>query len=300
MSLAVLKKKTHNGNPRIAPISGSNNGNFGFSLNGTRRGNYINKDPNIAAKGINCFIESNNSVNSLYDNHISAPAKISCTNDINVVKKTVMNTKGLLAKKLKGFNHTIDSDCKGNGPLTLNWVKNSSVSDYSQSNYIKNVVSVNGNKLDASGCNLFKSYNGIIGILDKNGFDAISKLPQGCNPSSQLSLDEMNKLIKSKSIMPNQSLCAQLNHPSLTKSNCTTSKPGLTTIDAGDYIKRKLLINKNLPYQLQNTKCNYPQPNINLNKKCNKTDYDLKWNNNKIASDQIYFDYYSNAWIFKN
>ena len=32
MSLAVLKKKTMNGNPRQAPISGSNNGTFGFSL----------------------------------------------------------------------------------------------------------------------------------------------------------------------------------------------------------------------------------------------------------------------------
>ena len=45
MSLAVLKRKTSNGNPRIAPISGSNNGTFGFSLNGTRRGNYQHKDP---------------------------------------------------------------------------------------------------------------------------------------------------------------------------------------------------------------------------------------------------------------
>ena len=32
MSIAVLKRKTLNGNPRLAPISGSNNGsNLGFS-----------------------------------------------------------------------------------------------------------------------------------------------------------------------------------------------------------------------------------------------------------------------------
>ena len=37
MSIAALKRKTLNGNPRLAPISGSNNGKFGFSLNGTRR-----------------------------------------------------------------------------------------------------------------------------------------------------------------------------------------------------------------------------------------------------------------------
>ena len=48
MSLAVLKKKTLNGNPRQAPISGSNNGKFGFSLNGTRRGNHMGRETNLA------------------------------------------------------------------------------------------------------------------------------------------------------------------------------------------------------------------------------------------------------------
>ena len=54
MSIAVLKRKTLNGNPRLAPISGSDNGNFGFSLNGTRRGNYQHKDPSVLTKSVNC------------------------------------------------------------------------------------------------------------------------------------------------------------------------------------------------------------------------------------------------------
>tara|TARA_Y100000389_G_scaffold69101_3_gene65724 strand:+ start:2337 stop:3236 length:900 start_codon:yes stop_codon:yes gene_type:complete len=298
MSLSVLKKKTLNGNPRLAPVSGSNNGTFGFSLNGTRRGNYINKDSIIAAKGNNCDSKSK-------DNPLP-PGTSNCTNDINVVKPTVMNTKGMLAKKLRGFGPLNNPDCNVcTGPLSVNWVKKSSTSDHTQGNYIKNIVSVNGNKFDASGCNLFKSYNGILGVLDLEGFNAINKIPQGCNPSSSLPAAEMQKLIDNKSIMPNQSMCAHhavknnLNINLHTrKIKCSTAKPGITTVDAGDYIKRKLLINKHIPWQQQKTSCNEPQPNPAIFETCGKTSSNDLWNNNIKPSDQVYYDSKTNEWKF--
>tara|TARA_B000000557_G_scaffold243081_1_gene223747 strand:+ start:103 stop:999 length:897 start_codon:yes stop_codon:yes gene_type:complete len=298
MSIAVLKRKTLNGNPRLAPISGSDNGKFGFSLNGTRRGNYINKDSIIATKGNNCLSKSQ-------DNPLPPGTSI-CSNDINIVKPTVMNTKGMLAKKLRG-TPSINSSCKGNGPLSVNWVKNSSTADHTQGNYIRNNVAVNGNKLDVSGCNLFKSFNGIIGILDQEGLNAINKLPQGMYPSSNLSAAEMQILIDNKSIMPNQSLCAHhqvknnLTIDNLTrKIKCTTAKPGISTVDAGNYIKRKLLIKNHLPWQQQKSLCNEPQPNPAIFETCGKTSSNDLWNNNIVPSEQKYFDPQTNQWKLKN
>ena len=253
----------------------------------------------ILAKGNNCLSNSK-------DNKIS-PGTTNCTNNENIVKQSVMNTKGMLAKKLRG-TPPLNSSCKGNnGPLSVNWVKNSSTVDHTQGNYIRNNVAINGNKLDASGCNLFKSFNGIIGVLDQEGFNAINRLPQGCNPSSNLPASEMQRLIDNKSIMPNQSLCAHhqvknnLTIDNLTrKIKCTTAKPGITTVNAGDYIKRKLLINKHIPWQQQKTLCNEPQPNPAISATCGKTNSNDLWNNNIKPSDQAYYDSKTNEWKFFN
>jgi len=78
MSIATLKRKTHNGNPRIAPISGK--GPLGFALNGTLRNSGMVGPTNLGHSG----------------NHNNAGC---CTNDPGVIKLSVKNTSGMLASR---------------------------------------------------------------------------------------------------------------------------------------------------------------------------------------------------------
>ena len=80
MSIAALKRKTMNGNPRMAPISGSDNGILGFALNGTRRISGVVGNTNLASRGAS---------KSIY-----MPC---CINDSNTIKPSVKNTKGMLS-----------------------------------------------------------------------------------------------------------------------------------------------------------------------------------------------------------
>ena len=79
MSIAALKRKTMNGNPRMSPISGSNNGPLGFALNGTRRNSGVVGNTNLASDG---------------PNNMQC-----CTNNPNIIKRSVMNTKGMLSSR---------------------------------------------------------------------------------------------------------------------------------------------------------------------------------------------------------
>ena len=87
MSIATLKKKTMNGNPRMSPLSGR--GPLGFALNGTLRVSGLVGPTNLGldrqSAGINI------------------PTSNCCTNDRNIIKKSVMNTKGMLSARAKGF-----------------------------------------------------------------------------------------------------------------------------------------------------------------------------------------------------
>ena len=89
MSISALKRKTLNGNPRMAPISGSNGGPLGFALNGTRRISGVVGNTNLASNGA--------------DKGIYIPC---CTNDSNTIKRSVMNTKGMLSVRY--------NNCPGN------------------------------------------------------------------------------------------------------------------------------------------------------------------------------------------
>lgn len=82
MSIAILKKKTFKGgNPRLDPISGK--GKNGFALNGTLR-------------------NQGNVGQSIFENIGEGYLGLCCTNDPNVVKPSVINTKGMLAmRKIK-------------------------------------------------------------------------------------------------------------------------------------------------------------------------------------------------------
>ena len=350
MSLAVLKKKTMNGNPRQAPISGSNNGTFGFSLNGTRRGNHTGRETNLAPGAMTGAPQmigptpSNPTGPGIYGH----PSSV-CTNDPTVVKTTVMNTRGMLAKRLRGIERIPpmapirsimpeNGSCPSNGepanscgcemggiieptnsintqywskcdlnkfctgPLSVNWVKNPIVPSGNQSIYIERIVKINGNSTSKHACDSTKSFSGIMGVLDLSGLLAVQNVPQGGNTNSRLNLSEkqLEALVKSHSIMPFHSLCRRANidipvelrncadrtpvrgmeNWTATGRNIVTSntaKPGITTVDYGTYISRRLKINNYIPPQLA---CNMPQPQPNLAVTCRKTVFDSYWNNN--------------------
>ena len=298
MSLEVLKKKTMNGNPRVAPISGSNYGPFGFSLNGTYRGNRAISD-------------------------INKPNSSVCANEPNVVKTTVMNTRGLLSKRLRGTErippvapirtipangscgmgniiepaYSIEtqywSNCNLNkfctGPLSVNWVKKPIIPNGNQGIYIENIVKINGNSNNLIPCESTKSFNGILGVLDLSGSLA-GQGQSGCrNNYLKLSETELELLVKSHSIMPFYNSCKNSEDrtpiqgidkwTAVSKTrHCTNiSKPGITTIDYGTYISRRLKINNYIPPQLE---CNLPQPKLLNVTSCRAGNDDYSWNNN--------------------
>jgi len=89
MSIVALKRKTMNGNPRMAPISGNNNGPLGFALNGTRRITGVVGQTNLAPNG-----STKNNYNPC------------CTTSVDTIKRSVMNTKGMLSVR---YNNCPDS-----------------------------------------------------------------------------------------------------------------------------------------------------------------------------------------------
>ena len=267
MSLAVLKRKTFTNNPREAPISGKAGGsNFGFSLNGTRRGNHMGRETNLAPGAMTgspqliASTPSNPTGPGLYGH----PASV-CTNDPTVVKTTVMNTRGMLARKLRGIERIppmapvrAQVNCSGQdphscgcnmgdiieeaqpyiscsdkqincvGPLTQNWVKHPSIPNGNQGEYIHRIVRVGGRHRPHKGPCLdsTKSYNGIIGILNAEALEAIQTNSQGCSTNGSLPKNVVNELVKSNSIMPFTSLCERMNiNIPVEFRNCTNRTP---------------------------------------------------------------------------
>ena len=267
MSLAVLKRKTFTNNPREAPISGKAGGsNFGFSLNGTRRGNHMGRETNLAPGAMTgspqliASTPSNPTGPGLYGH----PASV-CTNDPTVVKTTVMNTRGMLARKLRGIErippmaplrtqvncisqHPNSCGCSMGdiieeaqpyiscsdkqincvGPLTQNWVKHPSIPNGNQGEYIHRIVRVGGRHRPHKGPCLHstKSYNGIIGILDAEALEAIQTNSQGCSTNGRLPKNVVNELVKSNSIMPFTSLCERMNvNIPVEYRNCSNRTP---------------------------------------------------------------------------
>lgn len=316
MSLAVLKRKTFTNNPREAPLSGHRSGTqFGFSLNGTTRGNHIGRETNLAPGAMTGPIQK---INDNYPGIYGHSASV-CTNDPTVVKTTVMNTRGMLEKKLRGIKRIPpmapereQNGCSMGsiispapdyihcttaqymtcvGPLTQNWVKKHIVSNGDQSQYIEKIVK-NVGKQSHLGCNIentnnSKSFNGIIGVLDLSGLEAIQQYYKGSYTSGRLPENVINSL-SSKSIIPFSSSC---NKPDLctgfkpndgietfqqTKTinkSGNFSKPGIVTVNYSNYISKRLINNKNIgqcksnqPNPLPNTytRCN-TQNNINVN-----------------------------------
>lgn len=243
MSLAVLKRKTFTHNSRHAPISGHSGGStFGFSLNGTTRVNHMGRETNLAPGAMTGPSQIiNNEPLGIYGHSSSV-----CTNDPTVVKTTVMNTKGMLEKKLRGIkrippmapereqngcsmgriitpahdyvpcNRVDGKTCVG--PLTQNFVKKHPISNGDQGHYIEQIVKINGKKSDlATNCILEysnKSYNGIIGVVKASGFNVIKNYYKGCYTSGILPQNILKRLDKFNSIVPfttncNKNICNQ-------------------------------------------------------------------------------------------
>ena len=86
MSIATLKKKTFNNNPRIAPLSGNNS--LGFSLNGIRPVSGMVGPTNLAL--------SNKSYKNI---PCCAGSSETYKTNINTIRISVKNTKGMLSSK---------------------------------------------------------------------------------------------------------------------------------------------------------------------------------------------------------
>lgn len=340
MSIAVLKRKTFTNNPREAPLSGSGNPG-GFSLNGTLRGNYIGQG-NLAFR-------------SKHKNKNSGHAYTStvCNNDPTVLKTTVMNTRGMLSKRLKGIERVYslaptrqllaNEECgcsmgkilepspqfkscavsSGVGPLSQNWVKHPVNPNGDQGMYIEKVLKLNRQ----SKCiiNAEKCFNGIVGILDITGYNTLQRLGKRYNVQKFLSQEQLDELVKNNSIVPftnlaNKSSCFDIDNitfiPCITKYKSTKkscsktntniikiSKPGITTVDYGTYISKRLQERKFITPQFE---CNKPQPVPQTMFKCNTNSYSSGWNNpyskgwnnNITPNKQIIYNANLNKWTF--
>ena len=232
MSIAVLKRKTMNGNPRLAPISGSNNGTFGFSLNGTRR-NIGRIGEHLAPGGMTgpAAVSTSNIYEAIGSTpRINGHASSCCTNDTSVVKPSVINTRGMLSRRLNCLTAgkeacTNCTSCEvGNPPYgCYNWVKKPLYSG-EQGQYIERVVRAN-----------FKS---------KTGFDC-HETKYGPNG---LFIDlSCNKPICECIHKPQQAGWTAGVWPCTRQNLLTMAKPGIRTVDYSTYMHKGLMKKNCLP-----------------------------------------------------
>ena len=123
MSIAILKKKTFNGNnSRVNPISGvTTNNNLGFNINGVLR-----NGPSVGGPILAPSFVSNNRGSCL---------KNTCTYDSKYIKTSVKNTRGMLASRRICNSNLPSNKCR----TPQNWVQpisSSSNLQNSQSQYI--------------------------------------------------------------------------------------------------------------------------------------------------------------------
>ena len=138
MSIAALKRKTMNGNPRMSPISGQ--GPLGFALNGTLR--------------VNGWVDPTNLGATSYASGRGGQSVPSCClNDRNIIKKSVMNTKAMLSARSKGFPlgnlSNNQRDCTN---CPINWVQPINTLDSTAGQQIKNV------KINVLQCNAMDAF----------------------------------------------------------------------------------------------------------------------------------------------
>ena len=144
MSLATLKRKTNNGNPRNAPISGK--GHLGFALNGTLRVPSMGKTTNLGRRqartpfrgtepmghggGWRGRLNLPRSKVGTYERELHFSGLCCTKNDDEIVKTSVKNNRGMIETRYMGTLHSaynkdrITYDEAGN-PIVppINWVQ---------------------------------------------------------------------------------------------------------------------------------------------------------------------------------
>ena len=150
MSLATLKRKTNNSNPRNCPISGK--GTLGFALNGTRRvvgtvghTNLGKRDTRTPFRGT--VPMGHGGRLGKYQEIISYNNELCCSNDINIIKTSSKYNKGMIETRYMGTLHGAYKEpyYDNNGNLVkplINWVQpidNGYNQHHTQGQYIKDV-----------------------------------------------------------------------------------------------------------------------------------------------------------------
>ena len=249
MSIAVLKRKTMNGNPRLAPISGAHNGNFGFSLNGTRR-NIGRVGEHLAPGGMTGPISTSTAESYIADkiyttSRINGHASSCCTNDTAIVKPSVINTRGMLSRRLNCLTAgkeacTNCTSCEvGNPPYgCYNWVKKPLYSG-EQGQYIERVIRAN-----------FKGKNGIDCHETKYGPNGLF-IDLSCNKPICECIHKSQFITcivcGSEGSAPGSQEWAPGIWPCKRKNLLTMAKPGIRTVDYGTYMHKGLMKKHCLP-----------------------------------------------------
>ena len=249
MSIAVLKRKTMNGNPRLAPISGAHNGSFGFSLNGTRR-NIGRVGEHLAPGGMSGPRALDTSESYLGDKIYTTPringhVSSCCTNDTSVVKPSVINTRGMLSRRrncLTGGKEacTNCTNCEvGNPPYgCYNWVKNPLYSG-EQGQYIERLVRA-----------VFKGKTGFDCHETKYGPNGLF-IDLSCNKPICECIHK-SQFITCIVCGPKRSTSGSQEWapgiwPCKRQNLLTMAKPGIRTVDYGTYMHKGLMKKNCLP-----------------------------------------------------
>ena len=135
MSEAILKKKTRH---LMVPISGRGTG--GFSLNGGYRNKGVVGTTNLARSSIRTIYRgayatgAGGCCGTFVKNPISNGS--CCTNDSTIIKRSNMNTKGLILATIKHPTPVFVADCSG-ARCPRDWVKDFNPLNSSQSMFIR-------------------------------------------------------------------------------------------------------------------------------------------------------------------
>ena len=150
MSLATLKRKTNNSNPRNCPISGK--GTLGFALNGTRRVVGTVGHTNLGKRETRTPFRGTVPMGhggklGKYQEIISYNNELCCSNDTNIIKTSSKYNKGMIETRYMGTLHGAYKEpyYDNNGNLVkplINWVQpidNGYNQHHTQGQYIKDV-----------------------------------------------------------------------------------------------------------------------------------------------------------------
>ena len=291
MTIATLKKKALNSNPRLGPQSGSNNNNF-FSLNGTRRNIGQVGPTNLAPTAQTGPTQQiATAPNSLTFPGINGHPSSVCTNDPTVVKSSVINTRGMLSRRSNGLSRNPptaplrqQNGCSY-GPILEEakpypecpdkvchpiWVKNPVLPNGNQGQYI-NVVALRGNSSQFAGFCDIRGYD-----CETEGIISGLSIEEAQVKCKNLESNFCGKITTDWEALPKEypirrvlgSGRSRFRSCNVTKDvvNSHCNGNSLNVISQSEYVRRNLLINNCLPQSGLNNPI--PRPFSNQNSEC--------------------------------